>query len=152
MISLATAEAKKNERNMKKTATVPLSLRRNCNFELCLVPPSSSAIDTYSHHNSMTEGSDESPQHLTIFFDGRVSVCDVTELQAREILSLARREMNERMTSDTSCSSAPSPATPSVAQSQLQISPNGICMQRSLQRFLQKRKNRIQATSPYCKP
>ncbi|KAI3860763.1 hypothetical protein MKW92_042953 [Papaver armeniacum] len=137
---------------MKKTATAPLSMRRNCNFELCLVPPSSSAIDTYSHHNSMTEGSDESPQHLTIFFDGRVSVCDVTELQAREILSLARREMNERMTSDTSCSSVPSPATPSVVQSQLQISPNGICMQRSLQRFLQKRKNRIQATSPYCKP
>ncbi|KAI3962773.1 hypothetical protein MKW98_029932 [Papaver atlanticum] len=152
MISLATTKAKKNERNMKKTAAVPLSMRRNGNFELFLVPPSSSAIDTYSHHhhhNSMTEGSDESPQHLTIFFDGRVSVCDVTELQAREILSLARREMNERM---TSCSSVPSPATPSVVQSQLQISPNGICMQRSLQRFLQKRKNRIQATSPYCKP
>ncbi|XP_026428749.1 uncharacterized protein LOC113324667 [Papaver somniferum] len=84
MISLATAEAKKKERNMKKTATVPLSMRRKCNFELFLVPPSSSAIDTYSHHNSMTEGSDESPQHLTIFFDGRVSVCDITKLQARE--------------------------------------------------------------------
>ncbi|KAI3989995.1 hypothetical protein MKX01_003698 [Papaver californicum] len=144
---------------MKNIATVPLSIRRNFNLELCLVPPSSSAIDTYSHHdhhqqhnNSMTEGSDESPQHLTIFFDVKVSVCDVTELQAREILSLARREMNERMASNSSCSTPCSSVPSSVLQSQVQISPNGICMQRSLQRFLQKRKNRIQATSPYYKP
>ncbi|KAI3979140.1 hypothetical protein MKX01_016965, partial [Papaver californicum] len=99
-----------------------------------------------------TEGSDESPQHLTIFFDGKVSVCDVTELQAREILSLARREMNERMAGNSSCSTPCSSVPSSVLQSQLQISPNGICMQRSLQRFLQKRKNRIQATSHYYKP
>ncbi|MCL7048829.1 hypothetical protein MKW94_018889 [Papaver nudicaule] len=145
---------------MKKTTAVPsLSIRRNCNLELCLVPPCSSsssaaaAIDTYSHHhqdrNSMTQGSDASPQQrLTIFFDGKVSVCDVTELQAREILNLARRDMTS---CSTPFSSEPSPAaTQAVVQSQLKNPDlNGICMQRSLQRFLQKRKSRIQATSPY---
>ncbi|OUZ99369.1 Tify [Macleaya cordata] len=132
---------------MKKT-TVPLSMRRNCNLDLCLLPPSSSSIpssDSYSTDQSMIEGSDESPQQLTIFFDGRICVCDVTELQARAILSLARREMDERMKTPRSLD----PASP-VLQSQLHSPNNGISMKRSLQRFLQKRKNRIQATShPY---
>ncbi|XWS18649.1 hypothetical protein CRYUN_Cryun32bG0062900 [Craigia yunnanensis] len=119
-------------------------MRRNCNLELRLVP---SGYPADGHH--MVEESSESPQNqqqqLTIFYSGRVCVCDVTELQARAILMLASREIDERIKTPTTGSELTSP----TLQSQLHSPSAGLSMKRSLQRFLQKRKSRIQATSPY---
>ncbi|XLR04105.1 hypothetical protein S83_070303 [Arachis hypogaea] len=38
---------------------------------------------------------------LTIFYDGKISVCDVTHSQARSILMLARKELEERVRTST---------------------------------------------------
>ena len=65
-------------------------------------------------------------------------------LQARAILKLATREMEENGLSETPSpmlqQSSPPPRTPTTP---------GLSMKKSLQRFLQKRKHRVQATSPY---
>nr|CAN84091.1 hypothetical protein VITISV_007759 [Vitis vinifera] len=105
-------------------------------------------------------------QQLTIFYDGRVCVCEVTELQglfmnpadqvflwavvpfgymyeARAIILTASREVETK----TPTASDVTMVSPSL-QSQL-YSPTGLSMKRSLRSFLQKRKNRIEATSPY---
>ena len=64
-------------------------------------------------------------------------------LQARAILLLASREMEEKTRTPTA-----SDATSPSLHSQL-YSATGLSMKRSLQRFLQKRKNRMEATPPY---
>ncbi|CAK7340367.1 unnamed protein product [Dovyalis caffra] len=83
-----------------------------------------------------------SQQHITIFYNGRISVCDVTEFQARAIIWLASREMEERI------KSARSNQAPKPLHSQL-YGPPGLSLKRSLQMFLQKRKKRAEAISPY---
>ncbi|KAK9064326.1 hypothetical protein SSX86_015706 [Deinandra increscens subsp. villosa] len=124
-------------------------MRRNCNLELRLVPPSPPLylrqLDPIPSDNKNMVGGDlkeRQNQELTIFYDGKVSVCDVTELQARTIIKLASEEMDDdkwRRAPDSS--SSPSP---------ILMSPGGLSMKKSLQRFLQKRKHRIQETSsPY---
>ncbi|KAK4345261.1 hypothetical protein RND71_035437 [Anisodus tanguticus] len=120
-------------------------MRRNCNLELRLVPPcvSFSPKDRTTPYIFMgnKESIDEKQQQqLTIFYDGKVVVSDATELQARAIIHLAGREVEEKTKTPSSRSEPPSPLL------RLQT---GISMKRSLQGFLQKRKNRIQATSPY---
>ncbi|KAJ0081549.1 hypothetical protein Patl1_10044 [Pistacia atlantica] len=137
-------------------------MKRNCNLELCLLPPSAAAAALEAeygglHHphnqNIMDQESSSSPhinqppQQLTIFYNGRVCVCDVTEFQARHILSLASREMEERMKMLTG-SEPVSPSLPSPLYTP--SSTSGLSMKRSLQRFLQKRKHRALATSPYA--
>ncbi|XVF40123.1 hypothetical protein PTKIN_Ptkin01aG0086000 [Pterospermum kingtungense] len=128
-------------------------MRRNCNLELRLLP------SAYDRHD-MVEESSESPEsqqrQLTIFYGGRVCVCDVTELQARAILMLASRETDERIKTPTGLGLGsgsklePEPELGSpMVKPQLHTPSTGLSMKRSLQRFLQKRKNRIQATSPY---
>ncbi|GKU92596.1 hypothetical protein SLEP1_g6305 [Rubroshorea leprosula] len=124
-------------------------MRRNCNLELRLLPSIDS--DDRRHWMEETGKSPESQQQqLTIFYNGRICVCDATELQARAILTMATREiMGERMNLKTPTGTDPvSPTLPFQV-----YSPSaGVSMKRSLQRFLQKRKNRIQTTFPYQLP
>ncbi|KAH7545162.1 protein TIFY 5A [Ziziphus jujuba] len=144
-------------------------MRRNCNLELRLLPPSASFLSADSselpqhHHrnysiNMMEESSESPPSHsqqqqqqqqhqhqpLTIFYNGNICVCDVTELQARTILFYASKEVEERLKTPT----GNDPCSPNV-QSQMSSPTAGLSMKRSLQRFLQKRRHRVQATSPY---
>ncbi|MFS8016032.1 putative transcription factor TIFY family [Helianthus anomalus] len=61
-------------------------MRRNCNLELRLEPPSPQfhlRQENPSENISIVGGylKEKQNQQLTIFYDGRVCVCDVTELQ-----------------------------------------------------------------------
>lgn len=69
-------------------------------------------------------------------------------MQARSILMLANKETERRVMTPTGSE----PSSPILLQSphNNMYSPStGLSMKRSLQRFLQKRKNRVQETSPY---
>ncbi|KAG8365630.1 hypothetical protein BUALT_Bualt18G0126100 [Buddleja alternifolia] len=118
-------------------------MRRNCNLELRLETPSvfSRSSDHYNSQLDMVEESGKEKKQLIIFYNGRIAVCDATELQARAIILLASREMEEKSNSPAgSVLYSPSPL----------YSPTSVLsMQRSLKRFLQKRKSRVQATYPY---
>ncbi|KAG5589953.1 hypothetical protein H5410_040467 [Solanum commersonii] len=117
-------------------------MRRNCNLELTLMPPS--ILDNFSSKNCTMEDQqleNKQSQQLTIFYNGKFVVSDATELQAHKIakaiIYLASRGMKEKTNKMSE------PSSPLL---QLQT---GLFMKRSLQGFLQKRKNRVQATSPY---
>ncbi|XP_076885349.1 protein TIFY 5A-like [Bidens hawaiensis] len=126
-------------------------MRRNCHLELRLVPPQSPFIFSDHHHHRQEESSEEvnkvggdvkekQNQQMTIIYDGKVSICDVTELQAMRIIKVASEEIGDNCGRTSPCSPLTSP---------LIGSQGGLCMRRSLQMFLQKRKHRIQSTSPY---
>ncbi|KAI0527107.1 hypothetical protein KFK09_002705 [Dendrobium nobile] len=99
--------------------------------------------------------SDERVGQITIFYDGQVSVCTITDFQAKAIMEMAKNEMNRSMGANKNGkqeeekeSSLPGGAT--TVESQL-LNP-GLSMKRSLQRFLQKRKTRMADLScPYGK-
>ncbi|KAK4254548.1 hypothetical protein QN277_009917 [Acacia crassicarpa] len=101
----------------------------------------------------MSAAEDEGQQQkLTIFYDGKVCVSDVTHLQARWIMKEASKEMAEEEKNMMKLNR-------SLSQSQRQMcSPNNnnassLSMKRSLQRFLQKRKDRIlHSPHPYHHP
>ncbi|XP_058071484.1 protein TIFY 5A-like [Magnolia sinica] len=120
---------------------LPFPMGRNCNLELRLLPAGTGAQLSSSPSSAASRSQEESIRnsHLTIFYNGRVSVCDVTELQAQAILCLARRETDQRLAGNGSepCHEQPQPTAPALS------------MKKSLQRFLQKRKSRIRETSPY---
>ncbi|KAL2244661.1 protein TIFY 5A [Sesamum indicum] len=131
-------------------------MKRNCNLELRLVTPSvfyHSSDYMNARYNSMLDMSPDEKQQLTIFYNGRVATCDVTELQARSIISLARREMEDEKSKTSVGGSGSQPSSPVLISSPIhnnrQTSGSGLSMKRSLQSFLQKRKSRVQAISPY---
>ncbi|CAL0334674.1 unnamed protein product [Lupinus luteus] len=84
---------------------------------------------------------------LTIFYDGKICVSDVTEFQAKSIILLAYKKMEERLKTPNGSE----PSTPTVVESHspLYTPATPLSMKRSLQRFLQKRKIRKQEASPY---
>nr|GEU80164.1 hypothetical protein [Tanacetum cinerariifolium] len=115
-------------------------MRRNCNLTLRLVPPclddhhqrEESPIDESMHRNQNQNVNEN--QKLTIFYDGMVSVCHVTELQARAIIKVASGEIDEKWASRTPCSQASSPLIVSPSPSP---STGALSMKRSLQRMTQ---------------
>ncbi|XP_019169931.1 PREDICTED: protein TIFY 5A-like isoform X2 [Ipomoea nil] len=117
-------------------------MRRNCNLELSLSPSSDyNAVQQLPTSDHSSEESRRQQQQLTIFYDGKIVSSDVTEIQARAIILLASQERTKKTTRSLASS-------PLLLQKQL-YSPNALSMKGSLQRFLQKRKNRVQSTSPY---
>ncbi|KAG4391197.1 hypothetical protein AAZX31_05G130300 [Glycine max] len=132
-------------------------MRKNCKLELRLFPPSLSDLRPMMEAEVSDSPQQQDPHHqqqqqlqhpLTIFYDGKICVSDVTELQARSILMLANKETERRVMTPTGSE----PSSPILLQSphNNMYSPStGLSMKRSLQRFLQKRKNRVQETSPY---
>ncbi|KAL4011985.1 hypothetical protein IC575_029052 [Cucumis melo] len=111
----------------------------NFNLELCLSPPSSSPSTTTT---TAAAASNSSSQHNHITPIG-VPTPDLTEIQAKAIIVEATRQMEaeRRWTTCRISSSAER-----VWMRSGEASPS---MRRSLQRFLQKRKLRIQTLSPY---
>ncbi|KAG9439340.1 hypothetical protein H6P81_019505 [Aristolochia fimbriata] len=120
--------------------------------------PSSQELCTSRSEVITRAAAESSQQQITIFYNGRVCVCDVTEIQARAILCMAKRETEERLgtlgTHVTKCSSSSEPQPPLAPATSPCARPRpraGLSMKKSLERFLEKRKVRIQATSscPY---
>ncbi|WJX46994.1 hypothetical protein P8452_33734 [Trifolium repens] len=128
-------------------------MRKNLNLELRLFPLSNSDLCSTMKEEEEVAESSESPvlqdqQHrpFTIVYDGKICVHDATEIQARSILMLANKEMEERVRTPIGGASS-EPSSPSVFN--LYSPGTSPSMKKSLQRFLQKRKNRIQEASPY---
>ncbi|KAJ8761923.1 hypothetical protein K2173_006525 [Erythroxylum novogranatense] len=115
----------------------------SCNLELRLVSPVGCDDDhRKQEHSDESSPQEQQQQQLTIFYNGSVCVSDVTELQARSILMLASRDMEDKVR----ISSVPTTPSPTISSP---LHTPGLSMKRSLQRFLQKRNDRIQSTSPY---
>ncbi|KAK1422781.1 hypothetical protein QVD17_18068 [Tagetes erecta] len=98
-------------------------MRRNCNLELRLVPPPS-PIHLRQQGNSsdninMVGGDlkEKQNQQLTIFYDGKISVCDVTEHQAKTILKLASEETEDKCVTTPSSTTTSSPSSSSPLMS-----------------------------------
>ncbi|KAG5589944.1 hypothetical protein H5410_040458 [Solanum commersonii] len=113
-------------------------MRRNCNLELRLMPPSLSTFSPNNCNNtsyfSMEEDKESTElenksQPLTIFYNGKLVVSHVTDLQAKAIIYLASRETEEKTNKTSSPMSEPSSPL---------LQPQTV--KKSLQRFLQKRK------------
>ncbi|CAL9135554.1 unnamed protein product [Musa textilis] len=83
---------------------------------------------------------------MTIFYQGRVCVCDATEMQARAIISMAKREMEDTVTTKQQRQSKEEESSSRAVA--LQVLDPGLSMKRSLQRFLQKRKARVSDATP----
>ncbi|XP_038896063.1 protein TIFY 5A-like [Benincasa hispida] len=141
-------------------AVLPISMEQNCNLELRLSPSSSTFYphnhsDDHRHHHHPhlhqfldDEFNKNSQQQMTIFYNGRVCVADFTEDQAKAIIMLATRHVEERSKNpQQKLERSTSPEQCNVEA--VSGSGSGLSMKRSLQRFLQKRKNRIQSASPY---
>ncbi|CDP06840.1 unnamed protein product [Coffea canephora] len=115
-------------------------MMRKCTLELPLSPASASSESTDFH--SQSEACSSRRDQITVLHNMRsVCICDATELQAIIILWLARREVDDKLSSFTG-------AVPSIMKVQLHSS-SGLSLRKSLQRFLQKRKDRIQSATPY---
>ncbi|XP_020699872.1 protein TIFY 5A [Dendrobium catenatum] len=90
-------------------------------------------------------------QKISIFYGGQVCICDVTEIQARAIICMAKREMEEKMKRSGQSASALGGSWPEPAPApDHQVLNSRLSMKRSLQSFLQKRKTRAcESSTPY---
>ncbi|XP_022140147.1 protein TIFY 5A-like [Momordica charantia] len=103
----------------------------HCNLELCLSPPPAPPSSATAAESTTTSTSDH--HHPMVNYHHGFPVTDLTELQARAIIIGATRQMEERKTTCRTRSAEEKSSS----------------MKRSLQRFLQKRKHRIQTLTPY---
>ncbi|KAF3509560.1 hypothetical protein F2Q69_00008421, partial [Brassica cretica] len=124
-------------------------MENNCDLELRLFPTSSydesdtSVVESRSCGNSLSK--EEESQRITIFYSEKMYVSsNVTHLQAKSIILIASREMEERSSSNGS-----DPRNRLTRLHHHQLPNPKASMKRSLQSFLQKRRIRIQAASPY---
>nr|XP_011467663.1 PREDICTED: protein TIFY 5B [Fragaria vesca subsp. vesca] len=109
-------------------------------LELGLPPTTIDSISQMIYRKAiMDEQTRQEP--ITIFYDGRVYVFDIIELQVRAMILFATREMEGGMTSRSS-----KEAISLALQSQILGPPCG-SVKKSLHTFLQKRKN--EASDPY---
>ncbi|KAG9446250.1 hypothetical protein H6P81_012378 [Aristolochia fimbriata] len=87
---------------------------------------------------------------LTIFYNGNVSVFDVSPNMAERIMKLAETRLSR---TQGSCGDSVFPAPPTEGHQLLEdLNRGGLPMRRkhSLQRFLEKRKERLNSLSPYA--
>ncbi|KAG2290964.1 hypothetical protein Bca4012_006906 [Brassica carinata] len=124
-------------------------MENNCDLELRLFPTSSydesdtSVVESRSCGNSLSK--EEESQRITIFYSEKMCVSsNVAHLQAKSIILIASREMEERSSSNGS-----DPRNRLTRLHHHQLPNPKASMKRSLQSFLQKRRIRIQAASPY---
>ncbi|KAL8152448.1 hypothetical protein V2J09_010208 [Rumex salicifolius] len=128
----------------------------NCNLDLRLsLPPPATAEETT--HDCFNQ------QQLTVFYNGRIIVRDVTEIQARAIIWQASKEVEQGRYNDREISPIANAYSSPAMSSDLPISmlqqrnalssssssSSGLSMKNSLRSFLQKRKHRQMAASPY---
>ncbi|RRT57859.1 hypothetical protein B296_00031359 [Ensete ventricosum] len=88
-----------------------------------------------------TQQQQQQQQQITIFYDGRICSCEVTEMEARNIISMAEREMDDQMRKKNQ--------QPSLLSPQQKTDGAELSTIRSLQQFLQNRKSRLSAIPPY---
>ncbi|KAJ8493334.1 hypothetical protein OPV22_015055 [Ensete ventricosum] len=135
-----------------------------CDTELSLSPggvyhghssySNSSASSSRVEEKAAGKAPQPPEQQITMFYNGQICVCDVTEIQAKAIISSAKREMEDveaqKQSSRRQGSSFPPPdATPSAPTRPPPSLNRSLSMKRSLQRFLLNRKTRAVDSSPY---
>ncbi|XP_010499533.1 PREDICTED: protein TIFY 5A [Camelina sativa] len=131
------------------------TMQQTCDLELRLFPTSTYDSDS-SDDTSVMESTisrdqaqpKEESQRITIFYNGKMCVSsDVTHLQAKSIISMANRDMEEKSSSINGSDSQNKSTR--FHHNHYQLPNPKASMKRSLQSFLHKRKIRIQASSPY---
>ncbi|XP_020582143.1 protein TIFY 5A-like [Phalaenopsis equestris] len=127
----------------------------DCETELCLTPCGRSSNNNQkrtemSVSGDLAGGGNELQKKISFFYGGQVFICDVTEIQARAIICMAKREMEEAMISSSQSASAPRGSWPELhAPPEPQLLSSRLSMKRSLQSFLQQRKSRAcESTGP----
>ncbi|KAI4341896.1 hypothetical protein MLD38_026567 [Melastoma candidum] len=106
----------------------------------CSSPSSSSSSSDATSFAAAPKSHNHHRPHIALLHDGRSGAFDITELQARAILMLARQEAES--TDARSPVSLKSRATAYGNNRCYLWSPGGVSMKRSLQRFLQERRSR----------
>ncbi|XP_074591124.1 protein TIFY 5A-like [Curcuma longa] len=140
-----------------------------CDTELCLSPisqrqslsssspPSSLALASQRGEKAPELKKQKGDGNITIFYNGTICICDVTEIQARAIINMVKKEMeveinnnnnNDNKSNTLECLQVPSGSnTTGSSMAMVTVVPSLLLnqspsMKRSLQQFLNKRKTR----------
>ncbi|KAI0497560.1 hypothetical protein KFK09_020791 [Dendrobium nobile] len=125
-----------------EVAVDPLELKLgSLGYNLSPSFPGADVTDS-GHADSAKQLLEEPSRQITICYNGRISVCNVTNFQARAIMDMAKNEMEK----NKYCKQEEDEVA--IARETLELQP-GLSMKRSLQRFLQKRKARLMADSSF---